>query len=150
MQNLRAAAHSAEANLTGYNPKSLDPDLPTPRIVIDANRVRRNIERMSAYARSRGLGLRPHTKTHKSIMLARMQLGAGAVGLTVAKPGEAAVMAEVGDDILMAYPCVHEEGCRLLAEMARTKTVRVALDSAFAAPPINAKRPSKSCATSQV
>jgi D-serine deaminase-like pyridoxal phosphate-dependent protein len=107
--------------------------LPTPAIVIDAAVVRRNIERMAAYARSHQLSLRPHTKTHKSKVIARMQLDAGAIGLTVAKPGEAAVMAEVGDDTLMAYPAVNPEACRGLAELARTKTVRVALDSAFAA-----------------
>jgi D-serine deaminase-like pyridoxal phosphate-dependent protein len=107
--------------------------LPIPAIVIDAAVVRRNIERMAGYARSHQLRLRPHTKTHKSKVIARMQLDAGAVGLTVAKPGEAAVMAEVGNDILMAYPAVNPEVCRVLAEMTKTKTVRVAVDSAFAA-----------------
>ena len=91
------------------------------------------MERMAAYARSHELRLRPHTKTHKSKLLAQMQLDAGAAGLTVAKPGEAAVMAEAADDILMAYPAVHSEGCRVLAELAQSKTVRVAVDSVFAA-----------------
>ena len=108
-------------------------DLPTPCILIDATIVKRNLERLASYARSHRLGLRPHTKTHKSIRLARMQLDHGAIGLTVAKVGEARVMAEVGDDILMAYPPVHPARCAELAELARNKTVRVAVDSATAA-----------------
>ena len=80
--------------------------LPTPCLLIDAAAVRRNLAKMAAYTSEHGLRLRPHTKTHKSTLLARMQLERGAGGLTVAKPGEAKVMAEVGDDILMAYPAV--------------------------------------------
>jgi D-serine deaminase-like pyridoxal phosphate-dependent protein len=108
-------------------------DLPTPFILIDGKTVRRNIARMAEYAAAHRLQLRPHTKTHKSKYLAKMQLDAGAVGLTVAKPGEAMVMAEVCGDILMAYPAVHAVPCGQLAELAGTKTIRVGLDSTFAA-----------------
>ena len=48
---------------------------------------------MAAYAREQDLKLRPHTKTHKSVMVGRMQMELGATGLTVAKVGEARVMA---------------------------------------------------------
>jgi len=112
---------------------AIRPEPPTPHIVIDAQVVGRNLERMAAYAKSRRLGIRPHTKTHKSLHLARMQLELGAVGLTVAKVGEAAVMAQAGDDLLMAYPAVDAARCAALAELARTKTMRVGIDSAFAA-----------------
>ena len=108
-------------------------DLATPCIVIDGPTVRRNLERMASYARSHRLGLRPHTKTHKSIRLAAMQFEYGAVGLTVAKVGEARIMAEGGDDILMAYPPVHPGRCVELAELARSKAIRVAVDSTVAA-----------------
>jgi D-serine deaminase-like pyridoxal phosphate-dependent protein len=107
--------------------------LPTPCIVIDAVIVRRNIERMAAYTRSKGLRLRPHTKTHKSTRLATLQIEAGAAGLTVAKAGEAKVMARATDDVLMAYPPVHPGRCQELAQLARTKTVRVGIDSGVAA-----------------
>jgi len=106
--------------------------IPTPFILIDAEVVRRNVARLADYARSHRLGLRPHTKTHKSKMLARMQLDAGAAGLTVAKPGEASVMAEVCDDLLMAYPAVDPVQCKELAKLARNNTVRVGVDSEFA------------------
>ena len=108
-------------------------DLPTPAILIDAQKVLRNVQRMADYAQRHGLKLRPHTKTHKSRLLARMQLDHGAEGLTVAKAGEAGVMAEVCDDLLMAYPAVDRARCVALAELARTKTVRVAVDSDDAA-----------------
>jgi D-serine deaminase-like pyridoxal phosphate-dependent protein len=57
--------------------------------------------------RERGVALRPHAKTHKSVEFARRQLAAGAVGLTVATIGEAEVFAEGGvDDLFIAYPVI--------------------------------------------
>ena len=107
--------------------------LPTPALVIDAEVARRNLRRMADYTRAHGLKLRPHTKTHKSRTIGRMQRELGAIGLTVAKPGEAAVMAQVSDDVLMAYPAVDVARAAQLADLARTKAVRVALDSTTAA-----------------
>ena len=52
-----------------------------------------------------GMALRPHVKTHKSVALAKLQIAAGAVGVTVGTLGEAEVMAGGGiADILIAYP----------------------------------------------
>lgn len=110
-----------------------DAVISTPFIEIDAGIVQQNIEGMAAYARANDLRLRPHIKTHKSLHLAALQLEAGAIGLTVAKPGEAEVMARLAGDILMAYPAVQPERCALLAELALTTTVRVGVDSLFAA-----------------
>lgn len=106
--------------------------LPTPALVIDGAVVHRNINRLASYAAQHRLGIRPHTKTHKSRKLARLQLEAGAVGLTVAKAGEAEQMMQASDDLLMAYPAVDPARCQRLAEIARTKTMRVAVDSATA------------------
>lgn len=103
--------------------------LATPALVIQAAVVRRNIERLADYAARHGLLVRPHTKTHKSQMMARLQLEAGAVGLTVAKVGEAEQMLPTGDDLLMAYPAVDPARCGRLAEIARKGTMRVAVDS---------------------
>ena len=71
-------------------------ELPTPALTIDLDVLERNLDRMAAYCRKHGLGLRPHTKTHKTPEAARMQMDRGAVGLTVAKVGEAEVMAAAG------------------------------------------------------
>jgi D-serine deaminase-like pyridoxal phosphate-dependent protein len=114
-------------------------DLPTPCILIDAETVRRNLRRMADYARGHNLKLRPHTKTHKSVEIARMQLGeGGASGLSVAKTGEAAVMAAASDDLLMAYPAVDARRCEALARLAGGKAVRVAVDSTVAVDALSA------------
>ena len=103
----------------------------TPALVIDLATVERNVSRLADYATSCRLGIRPHTKTHKSLEMARRQVRAGAVGLTVAKVGEAEVMASASSDLLVAYPAVDDYRCRHLAELARGGvTVRVAVDSA--------------------
>ncbi|MCE9589343.1 MAG: alanine racemase [Planctomycetes bacterium] len=109
------------------------PDIPTPALVIDEPTARRNLTRLAQYAKGKGLGVRPHTKTHKSLLMAREQLKAGAVGLTVAKVGEAEVMAKVGEDLLLAYPALDPARTGRIAALARDKTIRVAVDSAFAA-----------------
>lgn len=122
-------------------------DLPTPCIILDAPTVRRNLTSMRDYAAANRLELRPHTKTHKSVMLGRMQMElGGASGLTVAKAGEAAVMAEATDDILMAYPAVDRHRCAALADLARNRTLRVGLDSAVAAESLSAAAAS-ACST---
>jgi len=108
-------------------------DLPTPSIEICAETFERNLRKLATYVREHGLGLRPHSKTHKSTFIGKKQMEAGAIGMTVAKAGEAAVMAEVCEDILMAYPAVDGFRCHELAVLARSKTVRVAIDSAHAA-----------------
>jgi D-serine deaminase-like pyridoxal phosphate-dependent protein len=114
------------------------PDLPTPVILIDGSTVRRNLQRLADYAKSHNLNLRPHTKTHKSTTLARLQLDHGAVGLTVAKVGEAQVMSHVADDVLMAYPAVDPRRCGGLARLAQSITIRVAIDSRNAADALSA------------
>jgi D-serine deaminase-like pyridoxal phosphate-dependent protein len=104
-------------------------DIPTPAMVVDAAVVRQNIARLADYARGAGLAVRPHTKTHKSSRVATMQLEAGAGGLTVAKVGEAAVMAELCDDLLMAYPPVDLERAKQFAALANGTIIHSAIDS---------------------
>jgi D-serine deaminase-like pyridoxal phosphate-dependent protein len=106
----------------------MDP-LATPAMIVDAKTVYRNIERLAAYAQQHELDLRPHTKTHKSLQLAALQMAAGCVGLTVAKVGEAEIMAEASDDILIAYPAIDPARTARVAKLARHATVRVAVDS---------------------
>ena len=55
--------------------------------------------------------------------LARLQLEAGAIGLTVAKVGEAEVISDPEQDVLMAYPPVGEQRAERLAVLARDRTV---------------------------
>ncbi len=80
-------------------------EIDTPDIMVDVHVLERNIERMAAALRAKGLRLRPHAKTHKMPEVAARQLAAGAVGLTVATIGEAEVFAEHGaTDLFVAYP----------------------------------------------
>jgi D-serine deaminase-like pyridoxal phosphate-dependent protein len=102
--------------------------LETPAALIDLTRVRRNLETVLAYCRAHGLQWRPHVKTHKSVTFARMQLEAGARGLTVATPREAEAMSAVTDDLLLAHPPVGPKQQRILALPASVR-LKVALDS---------------------
>jgi len=79
--------------------------LDTPALVVDLGIVERNAARQASEMRERGIGLRPHAKTHKSPDLGRIQLEHGAVGLTVGNLGEAEVFADAGfTDLLIAFP----------------------------------------------
>jgi D-serine deaminase-like pyridoxal phosphate-dependent protein len=83
----------------------LPPGLDTPEIVVDLDIAERNARRLQSALDARGVALRPHVKTHKSPALARLQVDAGARGITVGNLGEAEVFADAGfDDILIAYP----------------------------------------------
>jgi D-serine deaminase-like pyridoxal phosphate-dependent protein len=105
-------------------------DLDTPSLVIDLDTLARNIDEMGTVARDADVRLRPHTKTHKSPEIARLQLDAGASGITVAKLGEAEVMAEAGlDDLVIAYPIVGARKLERLGAVLERARVRVGLDS---------------------
>lgn len=80
-------------------------DLRTPAVLVDVNRAKANIARMQGLATTNGRRLRPHAKTHKSPVVAKWQLEAGAVGICCAKLGEAEVFADAGiPDIRIPYP----------------------------------------------
>ena len=108
------------------SPKS---QLDTPVLCLDIEAVEANIERMAAAVRDAGVRLRPHAKTHKSPVLAAMQLDAGAIGITCAKLGEAEVMAAGGiRDILIANQIVGAAKIARLVNLAAYTDVMVAVD----------------------
>ena len=105
---------------------SLPSGLDTPGLVVFVDRVRANIDRLQRDLDARGIALRPHVKTHKSVRIARMQLEAGAAGLTVGTLGEAEVLASAGlRDLFLAYP-LWAEG----AKASRLRAVHEAADLA--------------------
>jgi len=109
-------------------------ELDTPAIVIDLDVMEANLRRVADYAREHDLRLRPHTKTHKIPALGRKQVELGAVGLTVAKVGEAEVMVDSGTpDLLVAYPVIGHGKLMRLMEVARKTRVTVGLDNMVAA-----------------
>jgi D-serine deaminase-like pyridoxal phosphate-dependent protein len=82
-------------------------DLPTPALLLDLDRVERNLARMAARCRDLGVALRPHLKTHKCVELAQRQRVHGAGGVTVSTLVEARVFADHGfDDITWAFPVI--------------------------------------------
>jgi D-serine deaminase-like pyridoxal phosphate-dependent protein len=103
--------------------------LETPAAVVDLDRMERNLDAVASYAAEHGLGLRPHVKTHKSPFVASAQLARGARGLTCATPFEAEVMADVCDDLLVAYPPVGALRAQRLAALPPNVRLIVALDS---------------------
>jgi D-serine deaminase-like pyridoxal phosphate-dependent protein len=104
-------------------------DLETPVPIVDLDRLARNLDRAAEYATAHRIALRPHIKTHKSPRIAGEQLRRGAVGVTCATPYEAEVMADVCDDILVAYPPVGGKRAARLAALGETVKLTVALDS---------------------
>lgn len=111
--------------------------LETPVPIVDMDRLAFNLDRMAAYATLHGLQLRPHVKTHKSPRIAAEQLRLGAVGLTCATLREAEVMAEVCDDLLVAYPPVGAARLERLARLPRDVRVTVAADDVQALDALN-------------
>ena len=109
-------------------------DLDTPAILIDLDIMERNLRKLADYSRQHGLRVRPHTKTHKIPALARQQIDLGAVGLTVAKVGEAEVMLSAQPaDLLIAYPTVGPRKLDRLMQVARQTAVTMSLDSVVVA-----------------
>ena len=115
----------------------------TPFLVVDVERLRANIARVAGAAADARVALRPHAKTHKTMEIARMQLEAGAVGLTVATVGEAEVFVEAGvADVFVAYPLwVDDDTAKRLAALAARATVAVGVDSAESAAELGRRVP---------
>src|ERR1700676_3515677 len=102
----------------------------TPVAVIDMDRVERNIARVQAACDAAGVANRPHIKTHKSPWLAKLQVAAGAHGITCQKLGEAEVMANAGiDDILISYNLIGVEKMARLGALQAKANMTVAADN---------------------
>ena len=94
--------------------------LDTPALLLDLGALARNIERMAAFAKARGVGLRPHVKTHKSVEIARRQVAAGAIGVSCVTLGEAEVMVKAGiPGVLITSPAVTPSKIARVVKLAR-------------------------------
>ena len=102
----------------------------TPALVIDLDAMERNLAAMAGFARSHGLRLRPHAKTHKSGRLAKLQMRHGAVGVCVQKVGEAEALADAGvTDIYLSNQVVDPAKLAHVATLAGRVTLAIAVDS---------------------
>lgn len=122
-------------NTKSGNILSPDVEVDTPALIVSEEILHRNIAEMASFASSVHVNLRPHIKTHKTPQIARLQIGAGAVGITCAKVGEAEVMAEQAgvEDILLAYPVIGAPKYRRIVALMERARIAIALDSIDAA-----------------
>src|ERR1700722_10255215 len=103
----------------------------TPALLLDLDALQANIGRMAAFFANRRCKLRPHFKSHKCTAIARLQMEAGAVGITCAKLGEAEVVADARiRNILIANQVVGPLKIAQLIELCRRAEPMVAVDSA--------------------
>jgi D-serine deaminase-like pyridoxal phosphate-dependent protein len=106
-------------------------DVVTPALLLDLPVARRNITKMADRLKKMPASLRPHIKVHKSPELARMQVEAGAIGLSTATVWEAMVLVRSGlDSIFIVNTIAGREKLAALAELARDADVMVAIDDA--------------------
>ena len=107
----------------------------TPALVIDLDAMKRNLVRMSEFAKKHGIRWRPHAKMHKSVMLAKIQAKAGAVGVCVQKTSEAEALAAGGVlDIYISNQVVAPAKLKRVAALAKTAAAQggqlaIAVDS---------------------
>ncbi len=105
--------------------------LDTPSLLLDLDALRENIATMAAFFATRKSRLRPHFKSHKCTHIARLQMEAGAVGMTCAKLGEAEVLADAGiKDILVANEIVGPIKIGRLMALCKRANMMVVVDSA--------------------
>ncbi len=100
----------------------------TPYLLVDDACLRHNVQRLADWAAERGLQIRPHAKTHKCTQVGRLQIDAGATGLSVATIGEAEAFSAAGfPSIFIAYPLwlTKTKAARLRALTTRTLTLAV-------------------------
>jgi D-serine deaminase-like pyridoxal phosphate-dependent protein len=116
-----------EATLHGIDWTVLD----TPALLVDLDRLDGNVRAMADQASLAGLALRPHFKTHKSVEIARRQLAAGAIGITVAKLDEVEALMQDGVDapILLAFQIVAAPKLERALRLAARGRLTLAVDS---------------------
>lgn len=104
--------------------------LATPALVLDLDLFERNLALMSEHCKAKGLGLRPHAKTHKSAEIAQLQIKAGALGICAAKLGEAEALGEAGvRSIHLTSPVVTDHGIdRVMALNAKIADLMITVE----------------------
>lgn len=104
----------------------------TPALLIDYDLMVQNLKFMQGKAEQYKVKLRPHTKTHKMPELAKLQVEMGACGITVAKVGEAEVMAQNGlTNIFIANEIVGLSKLERLRELTRQIDIRLGVDNEY-------------------
>lgn len=114
-------------------------ELPTPALLVDRDRLERNLDDVATVMRDAGVALRPHIKTSKCLAVARRQLDRGAIGFTCATAAEVALLLAAGvTDVLWAHQPVGPAKVGFAVEAARSGALTVAVDSVAVAGPLSA------------
>ena len=106
--------------------------LDTPAVTIHLDRMEANIRRVQGHLAQHGVANRPHIKTHKIPAIGKMQMAAGAVGITCQKLGEVEVFTDAGvaDDVLLTFNVLGRAKTeRLMALSKRLERLAVVLDN---------------------
>jgi D-serine deaminase-like pyridoxal phosphate-dependent protein len=106
--------------------------LDTPAVTVHLDVMEANIRRVHGYLAQHGVGNRPHIKTHKIPAIGKLQMQAGAVGITCQKLGEVEVFTDAGvaDDVLLTFNVLGRGKTeRLMALSKRLKRLAVVLDN---------------------
>ena len=99
-------------------------ELETPCLLIDREKILKNLKDMQSYADSYNCTLRPHSKTHKSPYMAKLSIEIGAKGIAVAKTEEAVVMVQNGiSDIFIANQIVDPVKIRKIRDLNKIAEV---------------------------
>jgi 3-hydroxy-D-aspartate aldolase len=110
-------------------PGMREDEIDTPALVIDLDAFEANLDRMAALLAPTGTRLRAHAKTHKSPVIARLQMARGAVGQCVQKVAEAEALAWGGvPDILLSNEVVGPAKLARLVALARIARLAVCVD----------------------
>ena len=105
-------------------------EIETPALLIDLDTMEKNIETMASYYRGKkGAALRPHQKGHRLPQIARKQVAAGAVGVSMTSPGLAELYVNSGiDDILITREVYGRSQIARLCGLARHGAITLTVD----------------------
>jgi 3-hydroxy-D-aspartate aldolase len=105
--------------------------LATLAVILDLDDFEHNLKAMMKLCKQAGLSLRPHAKTHKSVEIAKRQIAAGAIGISVATLREAAVMVDAGiPGVLLTTPVVGAVKIDVLCDLVgKSKGFMIVVDN---------------------
>src|SRR3954453_2257798 len=110
-------------------PGMREDEIDTPALLIDLDAFEHNLDRMAALLAPTGVKLRAHAKTHKSPVIARLQMARGAVGQCVQKTAEAETLAWGGiPDILISNEVVGATKLARACALARISRIAICVD----------------------
>ncbi len=94
-------------------------DVDTPALILNLDRFEANLMRLMSAVKGHGVSVRPHSKSHKCVEIARRQVAAGAIGICCQKTSEAEPFLAGGVvDVLITNEVVGDRKTLQLAQLA--------------------------------